>query len=954
MLAMTFLNLRRNLMSSQARGMFFVAATFLVAACQTTAIEDPLSAGASSEVAQIIEPRQSPNDQRSYRYLTLANKLQVLLVSDPDTDKSAAALSVYRGSFHDPDDRLGLAHFLEHMLFIGTAKYPDVDTFQQYITANGGSSNAYTALDHTNYFFDIKNSALNEGIDRFAHFFIDPLLSAEYVEREKNAVHSEYQMQIKDDGWRGYMVSKLALNPAHPGHRFTIGSLGTLAGDVKADLDQWFDANYSADQMGLVVLSDQPLDDLQALIEPLFTQIPNKDIGPSYPTAAAFAPGQLPARLTSQSLKDRGRLAVSFPIPNTLATYRNKPEQYISNLLGHEGQGSLHSALIARGWIESLGVGTQDFDHATSLLSVEIQLTTAGQRHVDDILGLLFSQLDQLRAAKPEAWRYQEQAQIAELGFQFKEPGSTLGFVYQMAPRLKDYPAEDLLVAPYLMEGFDPKLITDLLARLTPDNAFVELATPDFESTLREPWFDVAYKLTREPHPVTAPIDATLALPAANPYLPEDLSLLNADDQPITLAIDQPGLQLWLDTDVSFTTPRANIAIDLLVPGGLGSLRDSSLSQLFVSLINDALIQPTYPASLAGLNANLAATPSGIAIRIGGYDDKQPEFIAFILEQVLTAPLSAERFQTLKRSLIRNLQNTTKDKPYNQALARLETALLSSRWSATDRAALLEQITLEQLRTWRRTTFAELAVTGGLHGNVNINDAERLAELLTTVLPISRHQRVRPTVSQLRQSMDIDLAVDHNDATLLIYAQDADASAASRARSALAGQLLRSPFFSDLRTEQQLGYVVSAGIRRMDTQSGNLFLVQSPKANVAYLEQAVVKFLQAYVDDWDTLSQELFDQQKSGLIARLTEKDKNLAQRSQHYWQSIAEENYDFDSNQQIADIVADLTKEDMGEFLQDLLQRIQSQRLKIYSLGAVAQPDLDGSPADSDQLGSE
>ena len=52
---------------------------------------------------------------------------------------------------------------LEHMLFIGTGKYPEVDSFQQYITANGGSSNAYTAQDHTNYFFDIQNSAFNEG-----------------------------------------------------------------------------------------------------------------------------------------------------------------------------------------------------------------------------------------------------------------------------------------------------------------------------------------------------------------------------------------------------------------------------------------------------------------------------------------------------------------------------------------------------------------------------------------------------------------------------------------------------------------------------------------------------------------------------------------------------------------------------------------------------------------------
>ena len=173
---------------------------------------------ASTPAAETVTVRKSPNDHRDYRYLVLQNKLKVLLVSDTKADQAAAALSVYRGSFHEPQDRPGLAHFLEHMLFIGTGKYPEVDSFQQYITANGGSSNAYTAQDHTNYFFGIQNSAFNEGLDRFGHFFIDPLLSPEYVEREKNAVHSEYQMQIKDDGWRGYMVSKLALNPNTPAH----------------------------------------------------------------------------------------------------------------------------------------------------------------------------------------------------------------------------------------------------------------------------------------------------------------------------------------------------------------------------------------------------------------------------------------------------------------------------------------------------------------------------------------------------------------------------------------------------------------------------------------------------------------------------------------------------------------------------------------------------------------
>ena len=107
----------------------------------------------------------------------------------------------------------------------------------------------------------------------------------------------------------------------------------------------------------------------------------------------------------------------------------------------------MHSDLTQRGWIERLGAGSQDFDHNTSLFSVELSLTEQGKDHVPEILGLVFAQLDILRSVEPQAWRYAEQAKVAELAFEFQEKGSTVGFVYQMAPRLKDYPPEDLLAA---------------------------------------------------------------------------------------------------------------------------------------------------------------------------------------------------------------------------------------------------------------------------------------------------------------------------------------------------------------------------------------------------------------------------------------------------------------------------------------------------------------------------
>ncbi|MCE3252414.1 MAG: peptidase, partial [Cellvibrio sp.] len=103
---------------------------------------------------------KSENDKRNYRYLLLDNQLRVLLISDPDTEKSATALDVNVGANQNPPERPGLAHFLEHMLFLGSEKYPQAGEYQEFIAQHGGSFNAYTAAESTNYYFEIDNDQL--------------------------------------------------------------------------------------------------------------------------------------------------------------------------------------------------------------------------------------------------------------------------------------------------------------------------------------------------------------------------------------------------------------------------------------------------------------------------------------------------------------------------------------------------------------------------------------------------------------------------------------------------------------------------------------------------------------------------------------------------------------------------------------------------------------------------
>ena len=125
-----------------------------IAACQAIDTVRPL------ERVPLNQPIKSPNDEREYRYVVLPNNLRALLVHAPGSDRAAAAVSVARGSDHDPDEHPGLAHFVEHMLFIATGKYPEVDGFTNFVGTNGGGRSAYTAGDRTTYDFHVEPGAL--------------------------------------------------------------------------------------------------------------------------------------------------------------------------------------------------------------------------------------------------------------------------------------------------------------------------------------------------------------------------------------------------------------------------------------------------------------------------------------------------------------------------------------------------------------------------------------------------------------------------------------------------------------------------------------------------------------------------------------------------------------------------------------------------------------------------
>ena len=881
---------------------------------------------------------KSPTDSRDYLAFQLANQLQVLVISDPEADKAAASLSVSVGSGSDPKDREGLAHFLEHMLFLGTEKYPEAGAYQQFINDHGGSHNAYTAFDETNYFFDVNASDLEPTLDQFAQFFIAPLFNPQYVDREKHAVHSEYQAKIKDDNRLQYELIKTVSNPAHPFSQFSVGSLETLADSneepgregksVREELLAFYQQHYSANRMSLVVLGKQSVAELKQMITEQFTAVANRNSPEPSFKQPLFASKQLPLRINTQPHKNLRQIKYLFPIPSTRPYYQSKPVHYLSNLLGHEGKGSLLSYLKNQGWAENLSAGIGFEDSHQASLQISISLTEQGLKNTDAVTDALFQSINLIKQQGIEPWRYQEQAQLAALDFEFQENGSNMHFVTSLASRLKHVPAKQVLSAPYHMSDFQPQLIGEYIAALNPQNMLMMVVGKDFAVDQSSQHYQAKYAIERIDVQQLQrwsrnTLSGNIELPQSNPFIPEQLALVQppeTEPNKPQQQISEQGISWWHSSDTSFKTPKTDFYFTLRSPLANQSPLNVALLALYVKTVNEQLNEFSYPATLAGLSYQLYPHVRGISVRISGYHDKQPLLLEEVLKALTNPVIETASFNRHRDELIRHWRNALKQKPYQQSMSQTSRLITTPSWQEQQLIAALTPVTPDELKAFAQLFLNQLDIE--ILGNGNISKTEmatRVKQLATQLVTEKPAQPIaRPNVQQLPagQKLLYPFEVEHSDNAVTLYVQGESKDVAARARFALLNQILSTPFYHELRTRQQLGYIVFSSPMTLLEVPALAFTVQSPNSTPENIIKAIEDFI-ASSSTLATLDEATLNTHKRALISRLMEKDDRLSQRSNRYWHEIDRQNFEFDSREQLVAAISAIDRDKLQQHYQ-------------------------------------
>ncbi len=870
------------------------------------------------EVAAATTPIVSPHDERDYRVLTLENGLTALLVSDPEADEAAVSMNVSVGSAQDPEDLAGLAHFLEHMLFLGTESYPEADAYQDYLSRHGGSHNAFTAPQDTNYFFDIEPEALPGALDRFSRFFVAPLFNADRLGSERNVVHSEYVARIRDEGRRENDVLDRLLNPEHPFTGFAVGSRETLADrpegepSLRERVIDFYERHYGAGVMHLAVVAPQPLDELEALVAERFVDVPDRDLArPVIETPLALEE-RLPQRVAVQSLRDSRRLSFLFPVPDPIAEYRHKPADLLAHLLGHEGDGSLLAVLREAGWADGLSAGVTRGDGQHALFRVGISLTPAGAEQRDAIEASLFAAIERIREEGLAEWRYAEQARLAEQAFRFQQHGAPLSDAMRLSMNLARFPVEDVQYADYRMDGFDPERTREYLAALRPDNLIRLYSAPDVEGEQTSPWFNAPW---REEAAGNAEPLAGLALPEPNPYIAEDLELLDDQDQRPQQRIDEPAFDFWYMADASFDTPKVEWRFSLQHPRAAEAPREAALARLLAGWLEDSLNEALYPARLAGQHAEAYAHARGITLAFSGWRDRQPVVMARVLEQLQDAEIGAESFARVRHRLQREWRNAPQDALHRQAGRTLAEALVRPQWPSEALLEASRELAVEDLRDFRDAFLAELRLEAMAVGNLDAATAEASAREVAEALAPTLDAAAIPDLVPLAAEAGLPPltpATRREESVLLRYLQGPDRSLASQARLAVLGQLIETPFYQRLRTEEQLGYVVNAGYSPMLDAPGLALLVQSPETESETIDARIDAFLEDFGARLEALDDEDLVAYRQAVHDTLTRRDTSLGERADRLWRALAYGDTAFDRRERLAARVLEVTPDDL------------------------------------------
>lgn len=504
--------------------------------------------------------------------LHLDNGLRTRLLQRPDTALAAVVVDVAAGSHDEPASFPGMAHFLEHLVFLGSRRFALGDGLIPFVQRLGGRVNATTRARNTRYFCEVPAACLDEALDRLLDMLVAPLLEPQALVREREVLQAEYSARAGDPQTLCESALSSALAPGHPLGDFHAGNAASLAlehPDFLPALHAFHRTHYQPAAMTLTLAASRPLDELRELAIRRSSCLP-----PALHRPPVQVPPLLPLRAHHLRLSlpaGGGRRLLAFALEGELPELE-AASGLLDDLLQDESPGGLLDRLGAEGLCDDLRVRLPYAASRQGLLLMEFD--GAADLDGDRLCDRVLDWLDDLRDRFP--W-----------------PGAWDDWIRARRWRLQRLAPLDAALDPGLPARTS---LVGLLAQLRPERMIrLDTQANGRGTTVEAAGFPVCLDVLTAPR-IRRRRGAPWQLPGANPYLDSAV-------QPTTPLVPLDCLPGAEGQGVLFLGWRTD-------PPGLPAGLEQSLQRALRPILRKA--------AAAGVNGQLQAGWDGLGLALEG------------------------------------------------------------------------------------------------------------------------------------------------------------------------------------------------------------------------------------------------------------------------------------------------------------------------------------------------
>lgn len=890
--------------------------------------------------------------------IRLENGLEAYLISDPNADQSAAAFSMEVGSWNDDPQYAGIAHFLEHLLFMGSETYPEENAYDKQVWDNGGVLNAYTAPDRTVYIFSVNNDAFLTTLDMFSHMFVDPLFNPSGIKRELHAVDQEHDKNIESDGSRMWMVLKETGNQNHPNALFSTGNAETLGGIPQKEVKRWHRNNYSSDRAHLTLYSTLPIEELKAQTVRLFSAVPKSSTPLTFSKEKLFSEQQEGSIIAIKPFKDLRSLSIEWELsPEYVQNFDNRSHDLLGYILGSRHASSLYTQLKNEGLIEDISSGMMRAGKETALFSISFDLTPQGAEQFEVVIERCFQTLNSLKASGVPPYIFNEMKTMAKIDYEFQSRMTPYAFVQNHAHNMIDEPIETYPLKTVLPTTYNAEETEKFLKRLTPESAaYFIFASPELTGIhpdKKETWTEAEYTVRKiSPETITAwnnlPSHPHIALPDQNHFIPNSLKLVTSEGDGVVhitprpkKLVDNDRGTLYFWEDHQYYVPEITWIFNIYTPLVDGSARQVVLFDFFTYTLDEKLAPTLSFAQPASLGMGCFPNDMKFTLQIGGYSEKAPLLLEHVLKELKNCKMTKEEFDLYSASLKSSYANKGKAMPMTQALEIYQNLLFSNAPKHTEKLAALHHLTYEDYLSFADHLLDDCYVEALLAGNMTENEAH---QTWTTIheklganpyLKKNHEKKQMLTLSSFQGPFKIPAQTESLGNAAILMIQEGAMTFPKKASQSILGTALQEDFFDTLRTKQQTAYIAKAVSGEEEEQLYNLFLVQSTSHQPDELIARFELFLETYIKDFETiLSEGRFELIKSNVITILETPPTNLAQMASQLHTLAFNHKGDFERREKLVAALKDLTYENFKKDTTSFLSRKNPKRIAIMLEG--------------------